>query len=384
MGPEKFGLINFAGAFVGYFGILTDYGFNLSATREISIHRDDKKKIAQIFNSVIIIKSSLFLLSSVIITILIISIPLFRGDYLTYFLSFGVVLGNVLFPVWFFQGIEKMKYITLLNFTFKFITTILIFILIIKPADYHLLIFLNSLSFILTGVVSIIIIKFVFKMAFQFPLKSEIVYQLKEGWYIFLSTIAISLYTISNTFILGLFASNTVVGYFSAADKIRSAVQNVYSTISQTIYPHVSSLFNKSMGEGFAFIRKILKNFGVISFLFSLCLLVFAKQIILVVLGERYFNSIIVLQIISFLPFLIFLSNIFGIQVMLNINMKKEFTRVIVISSLINLIASFILVPLFFHVGTAVSVLLTETIVTLYMYLMLVSKKIHIFRKVNV
>ena len=59
LGPEKYGLINFAAAFTGYFTILTDYGFNLSATQEISINRDDKQKVSEIFSSVI--ASKLFL-----------------------------------------------------------------------------------------------------------------------------------------------------------------------------------------------------------------------------------------------------------------------------------------------------------------------------------
>jgi len=80
LGPEKFGLIAFAQAFIGYFQILTDYGFNLSATREISINREDKDKVSEIFSSVMIIKIFLFIFSLLIILFIVFFFDKFRGD----------------------------------------------------------------------------------------------------------------------------------------------------------------------------------------------------------------------------------------------------------------------------------------------------------------
>jgi polysaccharide transporter, PST family len=155
LGPEKYGLIAFAQAFIGYFQILTDYGFNLSATREISINRENKEKISEIFSSVMIIKFFLLLFSLGLMSIIIFSFKKFRQDWLIYYLTFGMVLGQTIFPIWFFQGMERMKYITFLNVLAKLIFTIAIFIFVRRSSDYLYVPLLNSLGSVVAGVLAL-------------------------------------------------------------------------------------------------------------------------------------------------------------------------------------------------------------------------------------
>jgi len=378
LGPEKFGLISFAQAFTGYFMILTDYGFNLSATREIAIYREDKEKISEIFSSVMVIKFFLFLLSLGIMSGIVFTFEKFRQDWEIYYLTFGMVLGQVLFPIWFFQGMERMKYITFLNILAKLIFTIAIFVFVRKVGDYLYVPLLNSLGFIVAGVLGLWIIFKDFGIEFRMPSWEGIKYQLKEGWYIFISTVAISLYTISNTFILGLFTNNTIVGYYSAAEKIIKAIQGLLGPISQTIYPHVSKLMYESKEYGIKFLRKVTLLIGSFSFVLSLIIFIFADLIVGIVLGSQYTESVIVLRILAFLPFIIGLSNIFGIQTMLTLNFRKAFSNILISASFLNLVLAFILVPSLKHIGISISVLISEIFVTLSMFIFLRSKGIKI------
>ncbi len=368
LGPEKFGLINFAAALVAYFTVLTDYGFNLSATREISIHRKDIEKVSSLFSNVMTTKLILFIAGAIVFLPLLFLIPKFSADYPIYLGTYLFVFGSVLFPVWFFQGMEQMKYITIINICVKALWLVSIFVFIKSSADVLLLVFLNSGSLIIIGVISLIVIKKKFNVFFKRPLAKEIKRQLSEGWYYFVSTASITLYTNSNIFILGLFTNNEVVGYFAAADKLRMAIQGLFGNAAQTVFPHLSLMFKESKIKAVRFVKKYLRLSLLASAIVTLTVFIFSREIVIVVLGQNYLSSLPVFRVILFLPIIILISNIYGIQVMLNLGYKKEFFKVIFYAGIGNLILSFVLVPKFYAIGTAFAVTITEIIVSLGMW----------------
>ncbi len=378
LGPEGYGLVAFANAFVNYFTVLTDYGFNLSATKDISINRDNHNKIKQIYSSVLTVRLILFVLSIVIIIPIVFMFSKFSKDMEIYLIAFLTVFGTTIFPVWFFQGIENMKFITIISVVVKLLWVVLVFVIVTSKNDILNLVILNSASSILIGIISLAVIKIKFKVGFSFPEMKCIKKQFIEGWHYFLSTASISLYTTSTTFILGLFANDAIVGYFSAADKIRNAVLNISATASRTVFPHLSLEFQRSYDAAISFIRKFSISMGSIMLIVSVLLFLLAKQIVLLVLGPDYTNSIILLRIMSFLPIIIFLSNVAGIQTMLNMGFKKEFANIIFIGAVFSIIMSIILVPVYLAIGTAITVLLTEILVTMQMIIFLRKKKIKV------
>ncbi|MCH7826365.1 MAG: flippase [Bacteroidetes bacterium] len=376
IGVENFGLISFAAAFVAYFGFLTDYGFSWSATQLISINRNEKTKIDKNYSAILFIKIILIIISLILLSIIVFSFDFFNQYSELYFLSFLFVVGTSLFPNWFFQGIEKMGYISGITFIFRAISVAAIFIFINSPTDYLLLVAINGFTTLFIGIFALTFVQWKFKIRFAIPSAKEISYYLKYSWDYFISNIGISFYTNTNTFILGLFASNTVVGYWVAADKIRYALLMFFGTFQQTFFPYITKLINENYDVAIRKIKKILHWGGLISFFISLIVFLFSSQICLIVLGEGYSNSIPILRIISWLPFLIYLSNIFGLQLMLNLGFKKAFAKIILIAAFINVALSFIIVPVYYAIGTAVAVTVTEIFVTLATYLYIKRKNI--------
>ncbi len=382
LGPDKFGLTQYATSLILYFQMFTDYGFNLSATRELAIVRDDKKKVSEIFSSVMVIKILLTVVSLIVLFIIISTVPRFNQDAEIYLLTFGMVIGNVLFPTWLFQGLEYMKYTSILNIIGKLIFTILIFVFIHQTADYLLVPIINSFGYIVVGVLGIYIALTKFDIKFRMPTRADMKYHLREGWHVFLSTIAINLYTTTNTILLGLLTNNTMVGYYSIAEKIVTAVNGLFTPISQALYPFISrNVDRKDKETNIIFIRKLTKLAAVLGAIFSLGLFIFADLIISILFGPAYASSTTILRILSIIPFMVSLSNIFGIQTMLTFNYKKEFTKIVFTGGILDIVLGITLILLFQAQGIATSFAITETFITISMLIFLQRKGIKILGK---
>ncbi len=379
MGVKYYGLVAFAGATIAILSILTDFGFNLSATKEVSIYRSDKEKLTEIFSSVMIIKTVLMLISFIILTIVVFSFYKFRKDWLIYFFTFGTVIGQVLFTVWFFQGMERMKFITYLNILSRLIFTASIFIFVRSRSDYIYVPLLTSLGTIIAGIASLLIIFKNFGVKLKLQKFSVIKYYISNSIHLFISTVAINIYTSSTTFILGLFTNNVIVGYFAAGYKIVQVFTGLTVPISQSLYPYIVKKVHKSKEEGLRIIRKVTLYIGLFSGVISLFILFFSVPITDLILGDKYINSIVVLRIMSVLPFMIGLSNIFGIQTMLSFDRKKAFSSILIAGSILNILLSLILVPKYFYIGSAVSVSAVECFITVSMFIYLQKKGLKIF-----
>jgi len=379
LGPGKFGLVAFIQAFINYFAILTDYGFSYSATRQISIYRDDKERVSKIFSSVMVSKLLLGVFSFFILALFLVFIPRFNNYWPVYLFAFGVVFGNILFPTWFFQGMERMKYITFLNITAKLIFTVSIFLVVKNSSQFEYVPLLNSLGFLVAGVLSLIVVFKNFDIKFIIPGFDAIIYQFKEGWHVFISVAAMCLYTSSNSFILGLFADNVIVGYYSAAEKLIYAAEALLTPLSQSIYPYVSNLFVIARQQALKFINKLIIIVGIGTFVISSVIFVLAKPIVFIILGSQYQQSVTVLRIMAFLPFIVGLSNVLGIQTMLASNMKKAFSAIIISGGILNIALALTLAYYFKQIGIAFSVLTTETFITFSMFVYLSRKGIKFF-----
>ena len=242
LGVDTFGLINFATAFVQYFVILTDFGFNLSATKYIAANRDDKVKRDYYFVNVLASKFVLFFIGLILMLIIIFSFDKFSSNKMVYLLSYGSVFGGVLLPIWFFQGMEQMKYVTKITLVTRTLSILPIFFLVKSDSDYLLVPLFYSIGSTLAGIIALYYAHKKFNVSFNLKQKSSLqgmILSLKESLYFFISRISLSLYTISNTFVLGLLLGNTAVGYYAAAEKLYTALQSMYGPLNQALYPYM-------------------------------------------------------------------------------------------------------------------------------------------------
>lgn len=381
LGPIGYGGLNFSLAFIQYFSLLADYGFNLSITKQISVMQNNKEKISELFWTAMLCKLGLAMLGFVILILFIYSFSKI-AEYSTILIcSYTVVIGNILFPVWLFQGMEKMGTIAIANITAKLMAVPLIFAFVDASSDAWLAGLITGITTVGAGIIALIAIRKFNWINWQKPTWQGVKRELGHGWHIFLSTAAISLYTVTITVILGIIAGPVAVGYYTAADKIRQAVQGVIAPVSQAIYPRINALMAKDKLMAFSTIRKLLLIQGCGTFVLSLLLFIFSEPIILLAYDSTYTNSIIVLKWLAWLPFVVGLSNVLGIQTLLVLGLNKVFSRILIVSGMLSLLLIFPLGSIFSQDGAAIVTFITELAVTCLMLLIIIKRKIPIFRK---
>jgi len=367
LAPEKYGLFAFSLVFIQYVLVFTNYGFNLAGTRDIAIYKDNKPKINEIVNSIFLIKGILTITSFIFLSIIVLTVEMFNRDALFFFLSFGIVIGDLFFPVWLFQGLEKMRYISILNCISKIVFTVLIFVLVKNPSDYIIVPLINSLGYLVIGMLSLIIIIRKFAIYPEVPSLKAIKHQLHEGWYIFISTISVSGYRLLPTIILASLFSYEIVAYYSVGDQIIRAALNMINPFTQSLFPLMSRKFHESIDQGLSFVSSILRRITCLPLGFSIVIFILSDIVVNIIAGSEYAESITVLRIFSFLPLIVFVANIFGNQIMLNVNLKSSFSRILVAGGIISVLVQGLLIPTMSITGAAISVFLTEFAVMLMM-----------------
>ena len=370
LGIEKFGLVFFAQAFLSYFIVFTDYGFNLSATRDISIQRNNNKKVSLIFNSVISTKFLLGIISFIVLSLLILLIPMLRKEYMLFYLSFFLVIGQLFFPVWFFQGIEQMKFITYLSTTAKLLFTCLIFVFVRKSSDYILINVFQGMGNVLASIISILFIKKKFDIKLKFPGFQRIKFELKNGWHILVSSFAVNVYINSNIIILGFFTNSIVLGYYSLAEKTMLAIRQLLGVFSQVTYPHVCKLGKEGHNHLKRFYKIIYFPFLASIIICSILLYLFSDNLVTFLAhGHVPYISILV-RLLCFAPIIVCL-NIPAYQTLLAYNLKRSYSFVLTSGALFSMTLNAFLAYNYAAIGTSISILITETVITAGLYLVL-------------
>lgn len=360
LGIEKFGLVSFVNAIFAYIIIIVEYGFVISATKDISIFKDDREKVNKIISVVLSVKLLLFLICNIL---LFITYPI--NTYLSsniglYLVTIIVAFGQSFFPIWFFQGIQTLKSITITNIIVKIIQTLLVFVLIKNSDDTIIYQLINGFCGLFVLVVLYSSIFWKYKFRFTKVTSNDIKISLKEGWTLFISNVSVTLYTNTVSVLLGFFHGNLYVGYYAASEKLISAFKALISPISQIVFPKVVALSQKSRQAVLAYNKKILIYGLGIFILLGFGIMLFSEQMLLIVFGQYNSNSDTILKIMSFLPLILFLHSIFALCTLLVFSENKVYSRIIISAGIINIVLGTLLIYFFKDIGAASTVIIIE------------------------
>jgi O-antigen/teichoic acid export membrane protein len=373
LGAEKFGFIGFSLSVNQYLMLLVDFGFNLSATKKIAQAKNDLDEVNRIFSATLWAKIELLIFSFILLLILAFTIPQFHIYSSTMMIMFLMVFANTFSFIWLFQGLGKIKIVSIINTISRLLILPLTFVFVKSSKDYNIAALIQSLTYVLSSILTILfMIKKRYIIGWALSTKGRIKSELKSAFPIFLSIAATSIYTALFPIILGLFSTPVEVGRYTAAEKImRSLCYFVFIPISQSFFPKVSELSLKSKIEAISLVRKLLYLIvGIMSVLFIS--LYFFSVPLTQFLGKDYGNTDVLLKIMAIIPLMIASGGIigqFGILAIGDESDKKKFQKVYFIAGISSIFFVLILTPLYSAIGVSLALLLTESLVTILMFL---------------
>ncbi len=377
LGMEGFGIYAFVFAIATYGTKFSDYGFDLSATYHISLHKDKPNKINEIFSSVLFIK---FILAMIFLVFLTLAIFFIDKLYLykeLLFLSYGMFLGNIFLPLWFFQGIEKMRFIMYLNGFLKLSLFVLILLFVKEKTDLAILFMLHSIASLMVGFLGLYLALKYFKVTLSKPSKAQIYFYLKDGWYIFTSKIAVEFYSTSSTIIVGFFVSPLILGYYAISVKIMAAIGNLFDPINRVVYPYLVGVYQTSNDNFVSRNKQLSLVILTIMIPISLLVFIFSENILQIVTGNEiiaplnlYLLKVTALMLIVF-PYGGQLTNM-----MVTIKETKRLNKILFIAALLNVLLA---PPLLSYFGVVGMIWLNAFIA----YFLIFSKLFYIYKKVQ-
>ena len=357
VGVTNFGLVTFAYVVMAYFNLIVDYGFKMVIIKDISKFRNSNKKLSFLFWKMYL-SQFLLLILSVILFLVFLQISQFKENSIIFIFSFGMVIGNILFPIWFFQGIEKMKYIAIFDFISRLLYLCAIFLFVKTQDDYIYIPLFNSLAFIITGLASLVYIFYKFKLQFIFPKNKQIVNFFKDGWHLFLSSLTVNLYSNFNQLLLGFFAGYTSVGIYSLAEKIFGAIMKIIGVTNVVLYPALAKISNNKELLIIKF-KQLIKYYSIILIIVSVILIISANFIIKLLFGEGHNTAVFILQILAivllFRPF----GQLFTNYLIIN---KRNYiiSKITFQSMLFNMLLAFPLIYFYKEIGLVFTILFVQ------------------------
>ena len=380
IGPEGYGIVNYSTAFIGYFVLLVSFGFDFTATRRISARASDIKFINKVFKDVLNARLLIFLLCIPLFLICTFFIPMLKNNLVISLILFLNVASTLLTPQYVFQGMQRLALFSRLNLFRGIINTCLIFLFVSEKDDIIIYAGIGVSTNLAIAIFWNFYLWNYLKLKFTFkPLKNSI-YFLWRDRFMFFSSVVFSLYTTTNVVILGFFANATNIGYYTTAITFITIIQNVINIpLSSSLYPFIGKAFSSSTVDGVEKLRRILPVIFYICLVMGFGILLFSPFAITLLFGKKFYGSIIVVQILSFLPLISGMSGLMGVQTMLNLKMDKTFLKITSMGALLSIILNLVLVNYWGYIGTTVSYLLTEIFIVISLFISLKSKGISLF-----
>ena len=370
LGPEGTGPVKFAASVIAYFAMFAQLGIPTYGIRVCAKVRDNKKELSKTVHELLFINIVMSLVVYVLFFSSLFFVPRFQKDKVLMIIISSTILFNAIGIEYLYKALEQYTYITIRSIIFKFVALLSMFFLVKSLDDYviygAITIFAASASNILNFFHSRRLIEYKWYGGYSFRrhYKAILVF--------FAMSCATTVYLNLDGLMLGFILSDVDVGYYDAAVKIKTILVSIVTSLGTVLLPRASYYIeNKKMDEFRRITGKALNFVVVFAVPLMVFFIVFAREGILFLSGEKFLPSVLAMQII--MPSLLFIgiTNILGIQILVPIGKEKIVLYSEIAGAVVDLILNAIFIPTMKSAGAALGTVFAELAVLIVQYLFL-------------
>jgi PST family polysaccharide transporter len=366
LGPDQFGQLNFALAFVTLFSALANVGIDSVVVRDLV---KSPKQASQLLGTALILKLMGAVIAFISATILIASIR--YGDrtvfWLVFFASAGFLFQSLdVIDLW-FQSEMRLKRVVLARNTAFLIVAVAKIGLILVQAPL--------IAFAVAGLVEVVLAAAGLFVIYRLEMKSLRTWQfdasiaiglIRDGWSLMLSGIVVLLYMRIDQVMLGDLADDVAVGTYSAAVKISEVSYFIPTVLVSVIAPVLVRA--KENGEEL-YHRRLIQLFRAVTFL-SCCIVLpmyfLAQPIIDLLYGVTYQSAGEILKIhvwaLLFVALGVASSQYLIIEGLTQVSLQRT-----AIGAVVNVVLNVLWIPDYGAIGAAWATLISYGIATFWL-----------------
>lgn len=328
LGKINYGVLTWVDSIIQYFIILINFGFNVYAAKYIVENRESKSDLNKITSAIFSIKVILYAFSFILIYFLtFFEIFSLYKEYLFIMLIMG--FGEVFFPIWYFQGVEKLKLATYITVFSRLVLVIGTLLFVLNPDDLKIHIWLIVFSSVLMGVLGYFSLVKQFNFKFIWVKKSFILKVIKEAYMFFLGLFFSLTFNFMTIFLIGVFYSMDYVSGFDIALKIVLVCIIPFDMLQQAVFPTITRNKDKSL------VKKLIGLSVIFGLFLSVILFFFSNELLHLFGGNEMMQFNDVLKVLAIIPPFVALTFMLGTCTLVAFGHNKEYNKSLIISSLI-------------------------------------------------
>jgi len=355
IGPENYGLVEFATVTILFLSAIVTYGFTFTGTRKVAELKDNFPRISKVFSTLIQAKLYLLLIASIIFGLLLLGIPQYRIEWHLMLFAFPYVIGWGLYPDFLFQGRQDLGIIAMVTTAIKVLGAVLIFALIHEESDYFLVVGINGITQIVAALITMLYIPRKYPwLKFSWQSNRLIKAYLKSGFFIFLSHFFTRLFTFGSILFIGFLLPQKELGLFAAALKLITVGQSfLFTPLGNSLYPYLASKAKNEFGLYLKERKRFLFYLLGISSLATIMIIAAKEFWVKLLFGEDYLQAAPALAIMAPAMLLTTLSHFSMKQGLMVLKADGLNLRVFLIVGTSSLFLNYFLIEFYGFIGAA-------------------------------